>query len=1859
MPTVIATLTPGVADTVTGTDADEVIIVPTNNNGLTGEDTIDGGGGHDVLRFERTQQLTVAESMLVNVTGIEEFDVRASSDVYVRLVDANILQSDTDTLRITFSGGILGLDLRSVTPGTGRVELWGDAPVTLFNVAQEVFIGDFGGNAIVTGGTQEDTIHGGAGDDLIDGGAGDDLLISTGGNDTLTGGSGIDRFTIMDAGARTVTITDFAGHDAYEVLNLRDFAGLSFGDLTISAIGGGTQVTLPGGTVLMLQGVAPASLSARDFVFSDQDAPQVFTLSAGADIFTGGSGPDVFQLLGQVNQLDGAIDRLTGGAGIDTLRIVSGADRTISAQQLAALDGIEVIDFRDATGNNAIQLTPDILAQSDTGALTIRFGNTPLALNAGTVTQADQVILDGAGTVTLAAGTAGQRVTIADSANGTVIAANTDTEIRGGAGNDIITGQAGDDTLSGGAGNDSIHGGAGNDTLVSDGGNDTLTGGTGTDRFIIESAGPRTVTITDFGGRDSFEFIDLRAFAGLSFGDMTITAMGGGTQVALPGGTTLVLNGVSASALAAGDFVFAGQDAPQIFTLSDGVDNFTGGSNTDVFDLIGNINQLDPADSLDGGGGIDTLRIFGADRTIGAAQLDALNSIEVIDLRPASGNHALELSPSVIAQSDTGAMTIRFGSGGLALNTGSVTSPDQVILDGSGPVTLATGTPGQMLTIADTADGTVIAGNAAVVIQGGAGNDVITGSLGDDTLSGGAGNDLIRGNAGDNLLIGGAGNDTLIGGAGNDILRSGSGANRLEGGGGFDQFIIEQGAQGTVLVDYDPDNMAVRIDLTNIDGLSSVADLGFANQGANVRVTGAGVDLVLEGVQANQLGAKDFLFAGQDPLAYFVAAGTTSAQIQMLLDGALPGAVIDVAAGTFSVTQTLRISRDDLTLRGAGEGETIFLTAIPFDTPAPTIQVQPDSLLDRFGQIATEMGSGSNQVQLTAAQAAEFSVGDLLMLFQPNDEQFLIDSGNLNNPDRVDWNIPAHDETVLSEAERFYLREFRSRIESIDENGVATLAEASPYTFEAGVANLGRSTFLSDVNLSGFTIQGNFEPLVGEIDPFLFEDTIPTWASVGALSLDGIRDSSLADITIINPAAHAFRFQRTHESTGDHLSAFGAHNKDGSSGYHFLIQESFANDLTNLHSEGARHAVLFGAFDAEHYNHIHMLFTDRDINFHGSPDSFNTVIVDRMVQNYPVDSTPQWQAVHPGVPGLHPVETIEDNTVWFRFARMGDRANEVHAHPEGADIAGRNGADLIRGGAGNDTLSGGGGNDTIFGGGGDNLISGGPGQDLLHGGTGNDTISGGSGNDTIFGGGGDNLLIGGTGIDEFHSGTGRDTIRHDTGHQFSIIHDFRTGTGGDIVEIRGTAYGAFSDLRMDQVGADVHVQLGRVASSTDYARIELLNTQMNALTAANFAFGEDGSAALDVGLRGDQVFALGTPGDDRFAIARVHLDSPDLEIQGGAGHDVVQVNVGFLTADLGATGTYSGIDEFDFSGGTGAFDLRVDSALVGQSDTNRLTLAFGDAGTPVLLDIGPLAAGQTVLVDGAREIRLGSGNGQAVQATDRTGTNIIGGDHDDLIRGGAGNDTFTGGAGNDTLIGGGGQNTAVYSGNQSDYEIAQDGSGNLIVRDLRSTGDGTDTLRQIQTLQFADGTVATSEFITDVVMAGQITTAGAGGGALAGTALTFSNAAGAAVRSLTTGADGRFSATLPDGEAARLDASRDYDPAAGDPAISARDALDVLRIAVGLPPGFGPAQAQNFIAADINQDGAVTASDALDVLRVAVGLATQNAPQWQFYDAATDWGALALSRSQTQLATGIDLSAIAPGTELGLTGILLGSMIEV
>ena len=86
---------------------------------------------------------------------------------------------------------------------------------------------------------------------------------------------------------------------------------------------------------------------------------------------------------------------------------------------------------------------------------------------------------------------------------------------------------------------------------------------------------------------------------------------------------------------------------------------------------------------------------------------------------------------------------------------------------------------------------------------------------------------------------------------------------------------------------------------------------------------------------------------------------------------------------------------------------------------------------------------------------------------------------------------------------------------------------------------------------------------------------------------------------------------------------------------------------------------------------------------------------------------------------------------------------------------------------------------------------------------------------------------------------------------------------------------------------------------------------------------------------------------------------------------------------------------------------------------------------------------------------------------------------DDIITGSNQDEYFAGGAGNDNLNGGDGIDRAQYSGNKSDYSLRILDSGDVEITDLRETSpDGVDRLRDIEHLDFANGTRTVSDAIS-------------------------------------------------------------------------------------------------------------------------------------------------------------------------------------
>ena len=155
-------------------------------------------------------------------------------------------------------------------------------------------------------------------------------------------------------------------------------------------------------------------------------------------------------------------------------------------------------------------------------------------------------------------------------------------------------------------------------------------------------------------------------------------------------------------------------------------------------------------------------------------------------------------------------------------------------------------------------------------------------------------------------------------------------------------------------------------------------------------------------------------------------------------------------------------------------------------------------------------------------------------------------------------------------------------------------------------------------------------------------------------------------------------------------------------------------------------------------------------------------------------------------------------------------------------------------------------------------------------------------------------------------------------------------------------------------------------------------------------------------------------------------------------------------------------------------DQRLHLNIWGQS--TNIGAANGDwAGNPVGdPSLGPAktaAEGRTYYAD-FQSIRvdrlsssLGSANADSLVGT-ASNDGIDGGAGNDTLAGGAGDDTIMGGAGTDTIDGGDGSDTALFRGARNRYAVTS--AGNALTVTDRVTGDGVDSLTNVEFLGFSD-----------------------------------------------------------------------------------------------------------------------------------------------------------------------------------------------
>ncbi|PIW26275.1 MAG: hypothetical protein COW30_15545, partial [Rhodospirillales bacterium CG15_BIG_FIL_POST_REV_8_21_14_020_66_15] len=748
----------GSIEQVRGSNFADVLVGGTTNDTFItekGDDTVDGGGGFDTIRYDRT--------------GIDTVTVDLSAVTPAATVTFSDLSTNTDTL----------ISIESVRGSVGADTITGDALDNRLDGrhGDDVITGG-GGNDTFIGGSGNDTLTGGAGDDLFIyndesriGGvaqagalAGNDLIVAGGGNDTLQIDPALDIltveligddlvFSVEDAAfnAFTITVQNHLTTDALEHLRIDDnddgildtfrLATAATG-LDVSGQAAGDRWAIAGG--------------ATNEILRGNILGDVLIGNGGADSIDGSAGDD--ELFGGAGA-----DTLTGGAGADTYFYADATDSTIGAANRdritdfeAGGDGIGVIDQIDIA--DLFTLPFSYLGTGTAASFTGGADNAEAVLD--TTTEAGLSIL---------------KVDIDGNAT-----ADMEIDITGFIGTLDVT-----DFFV-----DQIGGGGINTIAGTDGQNDTLIGTVADETFTASTAAAVTPTgdntVSTGGGTDTLEIgfdfdlltaeivdaglgtagpNDLRFFYEDANGDVYTTTVidhANGAPISFlrfdrdGDGTTLETMAVAATLDASGgtqDTAVAG---------SAGVDTITGSAFNDI--LIGN----DGADTIIGGAGFDEI-IGGADGdtiTGGAGGdeffYDAISDAAVsagetiTDFEETNFQEHIVLSVDLVAGNSitfVGDQNTAFLGGGVASARfndatdlleidvdGNQTTDMEITLTGVSLANLVND-PGFIEVDADPAQ-FFLGDGTDQTFFGGTGDDTLIGAGGADTLTGGVGADL-------------------------------------------------------------------------------------------------------------------------------------------------------------------------------------------------------------------------------------------------------------------------------------------------------------------------------------------------------------------------------------------------------------------------------------------------------------------------------------------------------------------------------------------------------------------------------------------------------------------------------------------------------------------------------------------------------------------------------------------------------------------------------------------------------------------------------------------------------------------------------------------------------------------------------------------------------------------------------------------------------------------------------------------------------------------------------------------------------------------------------------------------------------
>jgi uncharacterized delta-60 repeat protein len=1682
--------------------------------GRGGNDTIDGSGGNDLVRYDSASMGVYVDLvdgfandgiLIASVEGVDSLvgieGVRGSN-FNDTIVGGNAANGSGALDGLEFFTGNGGSDTIDGGAGYDRADYTTSTAgvVVTLNGSTDGSATDW---AVVNGVTVQGTdvlrnIEGVRGSSFNDTLTGSDATFESfegrEGNDVINGGLGTDRadyqsaLAAINANLGTNTVLD--GYGGTDTLSgIENIRGSGFND---TIVGDANANRLEGGL-------------GNDSI-NGGDGDDVLLAGSGVDSVDGGVGADTLVLTGNGNFLDYTVGRtatdviLTRVATSEnvTVRNVESFEFADGTKSLADVIGNSLSEFADVYSGTAGD--DDINGLGGNDSLSGLGGNDTLNGGAGTDTLlgglgndaymidmqspdtvielADEGVFDRAfvtSTVT------GLTYTLAANVENAIVTAGATIAVH-------LTGNDASNTLGGNAAANILTGAGGNDLLVGNGGVDTMIGGAGDDSYVVDVAGD-VVQESAAGGSD---FVSI-AFTAAGTYTMAPEVEAAGVNI----GSTAVAINVVGNAL---DNVIDGGTANNNIAGGIGNDLISGWQGNDSLNGdAGNdtLNAGTGVDTVDGGLGDDTLVVSGAFDDYAAVTRPNATDTVLVSLAP--GENVTFRNVEFIQFTD-GTKTIS------ELQNNIPTAFNDAL----------TG---------DEADNNIdgLAGNDTITGLGG--NDTLAGGLGIDSLVGGDGNDTysvdvagdllveaadegtdvvnvafaaagtynmslnganvenatvtsgatiavsVVGNELDNHLVGNGAVNTLTGNAGNDTLDGGVGSDILIGGAGNDMYVANiatDNVNETAVGSGGTDTVNVAFTAAGTYVMTLNVENAFISTGtAGVNITGNG--------EANQItgnAAVNILLGGLGNDTLTGLGGNDT------LDGAAGDDTV-VLAGNFSEWLVTRPTATDTVLTRSGQAVTIRgVEFVQFDDGTQGLAALWNNLPSAFPDVL-EGTAGDDSINGLAGNdtISGLAGNDTLVGGIGNDSLVGGDGNDLYVVDALaDAAVEAVDE-------------------GIDTVNVALLA-AGAYTLGANIEN---ATVTAGGTLAVGIIGNALDNLLlgngsaNALTGGLGNDTLD-----GGAGTDNMAGGAGDDTYVLNATTDIVNETVVGSGGTDTVNLMFA----GAATYLMTANVENATVANGTSGVNVTGNILSNTINGNAGNNTLNGGDGNDtISSNGGTDivdgglgANDTLVLAGVATDYaitrPAVATTVFTraGVQVTVTNVENVQ-FDDGTVLLSglITQIGSIGNDT--------LVGASGDDTLDGAAGNDSLSGMGGNDTITGGVGLDTLVGGTGDDVLDGGDGSDTYvyTVGDGEDLIV----QNDTVAGS-IDVLQINGAVDDAGFTRGYYTydDLVITLQRTVGGEQTEDHVVLIGYFANDAVSSGAVDQVLISG--LSGTPFTQAQIAAAALVASDGDRVFMGYNSADSVTGTVNGDWISTggandtvNGADGDDIvFGGAGADLLNGGIDhdlLAGGAGNDTLNGGAGNDSLSGGA-----GSDTYQFGVGGGndvisesLFTLTAEQLqsgigpvyVIGDGDAplggDNDVLSFGAGVIPGDVVASRLGDDLVLTVGGSDSVTVKSYFANGVSTIERvTFTNgtvwtattirskvLVPTSGDDQITGYLGGDKLAGLAGDDAIDGREG-NDVINGGAGNDVLTGGTGSDRFVF-DL-APADGVDTITDFQ-----------------------------------------------------------------------------------------------------------------------------------------------------------------------------------------------------